>query len=86
MSDLSYQTLHGIDTLIVNALRIQPHHSHQTLDEAIVVAQRLAARQTFFVHMSHQIGLHQEVNEKLPTSIRLAYDGQKITIPSFADK
>lgn len=86
MPHLSYQTLHGIDTLIVNALRLQPHHSHQTLDEAIVVAQRLAARQTFFVHMSHQIGLHQEVNDKLPTSIRLAYDGQKITVPFFIDR
>jgi len=80
LSEMSFNTLHGIDTLILNALRIQPHHSHQNIDEAIVAAQRIDARQTFFVHMSHQAGLHKELNDKLPDNVRLAYDGQVIDV------
>lgn len=80
MIDMSFNTLHGIDTLILNALRIQPHHSHQTIEEAVATALRIDARQTFFIHMSHQAGLHKEVNNKLPENIKLAYDGQVINV------
>jgi phosphoribosyl 1,2-cyclic phosphate phosphodiesterase len=80
MPESSYQTLDGIDTLLLNALRVKPHHSHQSIEEAVVVAKRIAARQTFFIHMSHQAGLHQEVNKSLPEGIQLAYDGQLIDL------
>ena len=76
-SELSY--LHDIDTLVVNALRITPHHSHQTLDEAVAFAQRVGARQTWLIHSSHDIGRHAEVNASLPANIQLAYDGQILT-------
>jgi phosphoribosyl 1,2-cyclic phosphate phosphodiesterase len=70
----------GVDTLVVNALRIKPHHSHQTLDEAVRFAQRIGARQTWLIHSSHDIGRHAEVNAALPSNIQLAYDGQVLTI------
>lgn len=70
----------GCDTLVVNALRIKPHHSHQTLDEAVRFAQRIGARQTWLVHSSHDIGRHAEVNASLPPHIQLAYDGQVVSI------
>jgi phosphoribosyl 1,2-cyclic phosphate phosphodiesterase len=78
MPQQSYDTLQGIDTLIMNALRTKPHHSHQTIAEAVANAQRIAARQTFFVHMSHQAGLHAQTNLSLPPNIQLAYDGELI--------
>jgi len=71
----------GVDTLIVNALRITPHHSHQTLDEAVRFAQRIGPRQTWLIHSSHDIGRHAEVNAQLPAHIQMAYDRQIITIP-----
>ena len=70
--------LEGVDTLVVNALRRKPHHSHQTLDEAVAFAQRIGARQTWLIHSSHDIGRHAEVNASLPANIQLAYDGQVI--------
>ena len=72
--------LQGIDILIVNALRQKPHHSHQTLDEAVAFAQRVGARQTWLIHSSHDIGRHEEVNASLPSDIQMAYDGQVIEI------
>lgn len=72
--------LHGVDTLIVNALREKPHHSHQTLTEAVSFARKVGARQTWLIHSSHDIGRHAEVNQQLPSDIQMAYDGQVIEI------
>lgn len=74
------QYVEGCDTLVVNALRIKPHHSHQTLSEAVSFAQCIGARQTWLIHSSHDIGRHAEVNAQLPADIQLAYDGQVISI------
>ena len=76
--ELSY--IEGCDTLVVNALRQKPHHSHQTLDEAVAFAKRVGARQTWLIHSSHDIGRHAEVNASLPANIQMAYDGQVIEI------
>ena len=72
--------IEGCDTLIVNALRQKPHHSHQTLDDAVRFARRLGAKQTWLIHSSHDIGRHAEINALLPPDIQLAYDGQILTL------
>ncbi|MDE6003697.1 MAG: MBL fold metallo-hydrolase [Prevotella sp.] len=77
-SEVQYVT--GCHTLVVNALRIKPHHSHQTLDEAVSFARLIGARQTWLIHSSHDMGRHAEVNAQLPPDIQLAYDGQVISI------
>ena len=80
MPEESYEQLAGIDVLIVNALRIAPHPTHQDLEEALAVAQRIRAKKTYFIHMSHDMGLHAEVERKLPENIHLAYDGLEILL------
>lgn len=78
-SEMAY--LHDVDTLVVNALRYAPdHHAHQSVADAVAFARRVGARQTFLIHSCHDIGLHAEVNKKLPPDIQLAYDGQKVLI------
>ena len=72
--------LQDVETLVVNALRQKPHHSHQTLAEAVDFAKRIGARQTWLIHSSHDIGRHEEVNASLPSDIQMAYDGQVIEI------
>ncbi len=72
--------LKEVDTLVVNALRHKPHHSHQTLAEAVDFARMIGARQTWLIHSSHDIGRHAEVNASLPSDIQMAYDGQVIEI------
>jgi len=76
--EMSYVT--GCDTLVVNALRHKPHHSHQTVDEAVAFARRTGARRTFLVHASHDIGLHRQLCQSLPEGISMAYDGLEVTI------
>ena len=77
-AELSY--LEGVECLVVNALRGQPHHSHQTLADAIDFARRVGASRTLFIHSSHDIGLHREVNAQLPAGMEMAYDGQVVQL------
>lgn len=78
--------MEGIDTLILNALRPTHHHSHLSLDEAIEVAHRVGARQTFFTHMSHDIGLHAWRDATLPESMALAHDGLQVDVGDTPQK
>lgn len=77
-AELNY--LSGTRMLVVNALRKKPHHSHQTVDEAVSFARQIGAPQTWLIHSSHDIGRHAEVNAQLPSDIQLAYDGQVIEL------
>lgn len=73
--------LKGVETLVVNALRLtKEHHSHQLLDDAVAFAQQLGAKTTYLIHVTHHIGLHSETEKMLPGNIHLAYDNLKITI------
>ncbi|MCL6749401.1 lipoate--protein ligase [Prevotella sp. TCVGH] len=73
--------LSGVKTLVVNALRYEPqHHSHMTVAETIEFSNRVGAKQTYLVHMSHGVGLHHDVNLQLPDGIQLAYDGLQIEV------
>jgi phosphoribosyl 1,2-cyclic phosphate phosphodiesterase len=64
----------GSDVLVLNALRQEKHISHFTLNEAIEVTQELAVPTAYYTHISHQLGLHDEVEAGLPKGIHLAYD------------
>lgn len=73
--------LEGIETLVVNALRWTiPHHSHMLVDEAIAFARKINAKQTYLMHITHQMGLHEETEKRLPPDVRLAYDGLVIDV------
>jgi phosphoribosyl 1,2-cyclic phosphate phosphodiesterase len=69
----------GSRVLVLNALRHEPHISHFTLEEAIRVAQQVGAAETYFTHISHQLGRHEDVSRLLPRGIHLAYDGLQLS-------
>lgn len=69
------EKIKGSEVLVLNALRKQKHISHFNLEEAIAMAQELKIPNTYFTHLSHQMGRHQDVEKELPPGIHLAYDG-----------
>lgn len=78
-SEMPY--LEGVETLVVNALRWEkPHHSHMLVSDAIEFANRVGAKQTYLIHVTHHIGLQDEAEALLPENIHLAYDGLEIEI------
>lgn len=78
MPEESYEQLQGLDVLVMNALRIAPHPTHQNLEEALRTAERIRAKKTYFIHISHDMGFHTEVEKSLPENVHLAYDGLEI--------
>ena len=75
----SWPLLEGLDVLVLDALRPQPHPTHFGLDQAIEVAHRLKPKRTFFTHMSHDLE-HEATNASLPPGMELAYDGLRIPL------
>lgn len=78
MPDESFELLRGVDVLVINALRPEPHPTHQSISEALDAAARIGAQETYFIHMSHHAGLHADLEKRLPPHVHLAYDGLEI--------
>ena len=72
--------IRGSEVLVINALRKEKHLSHFTLQEAIDMATELDVTTTYFTHISHQLGLHDEVSAIIPKGMFLAYDGLVIQV------
>ncbi len=72
--DETWPALEGLDTLILDALRFDPHPTHFNLAQALEVVERLGPRRTFLTHLSHVFD-HGKVESTLPPGVALAYDG-----------
>lgn len=72
--------IRGSEIMVVNALRKQSHISHYTLGEAVDLVEELRVPEAYFTHMSHQLGLHADVEAELPEHIYLAWDGLKLNL------
>lgn len=77
----SFALLERLDVLVLDALRIRPHPTHFSLDEAVDVARHIGARQTYFTHMCHDLP-HAATNARLPQGMELAYDGLVLEVPN----
>ncbi len=80
ISDKEKEKIKGCEVLVLNALRIETHLSHFSLREAIALVNEIKPKRAFFTHISHQLGLHDEIEKDLPPNIRLAYDGLEIEV------
>ncbi len=70
----SWSHLQGLDVLILDALRVEPHPTHFNLEQALEVIERLKPKQAFLTHLSHGFD-HQRTGATLPPRVALAYDG-----------
>lgn len=75
----SMAMLEGLDILILDGLRPEPHITHFSLGEAVEIARRLAPVRAYFTHISHRLE-HDETNRELPPGMELAYDGLRIPL------
>ncbi|MBM3429010.1 MAG: MBL fold metallo-hydrolase [Bacteroidetes bacterium] len=72
------EKIKGSEILILNALRHEEHVSHFTLEQAMKLAHKLEIPQVYFTHISHQLGLHDDISRQLPSHMHLAHDGLKL--------
>jgi len=74
------EKIKGSEVLVLNALRHKKHISHYTLPEAIELSDELQIPQTYFTHISHQLGKHADVSATLPPGKVIAYDGLELQL------
>ena len=72
--------LMGVDTIIINALQRKEHHSHFTLTEALAFIKKINAKNAYLTHLSHLMGMHDDISSELPQNVHLAYDGLTIEV------
>ncbi len=80
ISNQEKEKIKGSKVLVVSALQKEKHISHFTLQEAIELVNELEVPQAYFIHMSHRLGKHADIEKELPDHIHLAYDGLKVTL------
>ncbi|MFY0604872.1 MAG: MBL fold metallo-hydrolase [Flavobacteriaceae bacterium] len=80
ISESEKEKLQNLEVLIVNALRIEEHPTHLNLEEALSFVNEVKPRRTYFTHISHKLGFHEEVQKRLPKNVFLSYDGLSIDI------
>jgi len=75
----TFPNLKNLDILVLDALRETPHPTHFSLEEAIEQAEKIGAKITYFIHMSHKID-HNKHSANLPENMYFAFDGLQIEV------
>lgn len=69
--------LDGLDTLVIDAVRLAPHPNHMNLEESLATIARFRPKQAYLTHLSHDYD-HDRTSAELPAGVALAYDGLRI--------
>jgi phosphoribosyl 1,2-cyclic phosphate phosphodiesterase len=78
ITESAMERLAGVEILVLDALRLTDHPTHFSLDQAVAMAQRIGARETYFTHIAHDIR-HEAIELTLPKGVHLAYDGLELS-------
>lgn len=76
--DSTYRLLEGVGTLVLSALREEPHPTHLSFDQAIEIAEKIGAARTWFTHFAHG-PTHAQLESRFPAGMRPACDGLQIS-------
>ena len=79
VSEEARELAQNSDLVVLDGLRHDPHPTHMSIEEALEVAESIAAPQTYFIHMTHHVD-HDEVDSQLPDGINLSYDGLRVRL------
>ena len=78
ISESEKKKLKGISTLIINCLQVEKHISHFNLEECLDLIKYIKPKKAYLTHISHNLGLHEVVQKKMPKNVYLAFDGLKL--------
>lgn len=68
------EALRGVDLLVLDALRPEPHPTHFSVAQALAIADRIGPGQTWFTHAGSEVR-REAVEQAFPDGVRYAWDG-----------
>lgn len=77
--DSSIALLQGLEVLLLDCLHYRPHPTHIHLEKSLAYAEQIGARETYLIHMTHQME-YTELSARLPPRVRAGYDGLRLTL------
>ena len=80
VSEREKEKMKGAEVIVLDALRKTPHISHFTMDQAVELLEELKPKQGYLIHISHLMGMHNEVVDELPNFIKPAHDGLVLSL------
>lgn len=80
IEDAEISKIRGVKVLVINVLRKEPHPTHFNLEEALAFIEKVKPEKTYFTHISHNFGFHEEIEQSLPENVFVAFDNLQITI------
>ncbi len=80
ISPSSQSKLGNLDALVINALRKEPHPTHFMLDETLSLIDSLQPKKAYLTHISHDMGLYDDISKELPDNVFLAYDQMELQL------
>lgn len=80
ISDDELKKINGSQILVINCLQIKEHLSHLNISEVLSLIRKIKVDKVYLTHISHNLGLHHEINKKLPENVELAYDNLEINL------
>lgn len=76
ISEMEKEKLKNLDVLILNCIRKEElHPAHFILPQVLALFEELKPKKLYLTHISQQLGLHAEIEAKLPENVHLAFDG-----------
>ncbi|MCB5206318.1 MBL fold metallo-hydrolase [Methylovorus mays] len=75
--EASLALLQGLDFLLLDCLRYKPHYTHINLEQSLEYAARIAAGNTYLIHMTHEME-YAAVTSLLPPKVHVGYDGLQL--------
>lgn len=79
MPPRTVQHLIGVDVMILDALRYEPHPSHICIKESLALLAQIGARQSYLVHLCHDVD-HAKLSAQLPPGVFVSYDGLRVKL------
>ncbi|BDD05037.1 MBL fold metallo-hydrolase [Aureibacter tunicatorum] len=80
ISDEELEKTKNAEILVVNGLQYEEHISHFTIDEALEFIEKANPKKAYITHISHRLGMHNIIDNKMPENVSLAYDGLTLSI------
>ena len=80
LSETALLQLQNLDILVINALRIHEHPTHNNLAAALMYIEKIKPKKAYLTHIGHELGLHDVIEKQLPENVFLAYDNLSVAL------